>query len=226
MGAPKKLKKKYSKPAHPWQKERILAEKELSKKYGLRRKYEIWKMNSILKNFSRQIKKLIPQKTVHAELERSQLLKKLTSLGLLDKSAKIADALSITLKDIMERRLQSLVYKKKLARSVRQARQFIIHRHIMVGDNRMTAPSYLVPVEEEALIQFAPASSLSDPNHAERFVEEKKAREKKETKKTEESGEDKKAPEEKTEEKEDKKPEAKKKHTGKESKKTGEDKQE
>jgi len=65
MGAPKKQKKKYSKPAHPWQKERILAEKELSKKYGLRRKYEIWKMNSILKNFSRQIKKLIPQKTGH-----------------------------------------------------------------------------------------------------------------------------------------------------------------
>src|SRR3989338_2496626 len=212
MGAPKKQKKKYSKPAHPWQKERILAEKELSKKYGLRRKYEIWKMNSILKNFSSQVKKLIPQKTAHAELERSQLLKKLTSLGLLDKNAKIADALSITLKDIMERRLQSLVYKKKLARNVRQARQFITHRHIMVGDNRMTAPSYIVPVEEENLIQFVPASSLSDPNHAERFVEEKKALEKKGTKKSEEIGVDaKETPEEKSEQKENKSPEKSKK---------------
>src|SRR3990167_7931592 len=128
----------------------------------------------------------------------------------------------------MERRLQSLVYKKKLARSVRQARQFIIHRHIMVGDNRMTAPSYLVPVEEETLIQFAPASSLSDPNHAERFVEEKKAREKKEAKKSEEIVVDKESPEEKGEQKENKAPEkskkeaAKKKHAEKEGKKIGE----
>ena len=51
MGAPKRQRKKYSTPSHPWQKERILAEKELLDKYGLRRKYEIWKMNSILKIF-------------------------------------------------------------------------------------------------------------------------------------------------------------------------------
>ena len=51
MGSPRKQRKKFSKPSHPWQKERILAEKELLKEYGLNRKYEIWKMNSILKNF-------------------------------------------------------------------------------------------------------------------------------------------------------------------------------
>ena len=51
MGDIKRQKKKYSTPRHPWQKDRILAEKELITKYGLRRKYEIWKMNSILKNF-------------------------------------------------------------------------------------------------------------------------------------------------------------------------------
>ncbi len=206
MGSPKRQKKKYSKPSHPWQKERILAEKVLLEKHGLRRKYEIWKMNSILKNFSNQAKRLITEQTSHAETEKNQLLKKLNALGLLDKNAKIADVLSITLVDIMERRLQTLVYKKNFSRSVRQARQFITHKHIMIGDRRMTVPSYLVPVEEENFIQFVPVSALSNPNHSERFIEEKKMKrikEKKETKESEEKlQEDKKESTEKKGEKE------------------------
>ena len=176
MGAPKRQRKKYSSPSHPWQKERILTEKDLSDKYGLRRKYEIWKMNSILKNFSNQAKRLITEKTSNVDLERSQLLKKLNVLGLLDKNTKIADVLSITLNDILERRLQTLVFKRNLARSIVQARQFITHKHIMVGSKRITTPSYLVPIEEENFIQFAPTSSLANPNHAERFIEEKKSK--------------------------------------------------
>ena len=186
MGDPKKQRKKYSKPSHPWQKERILEEKEMLKAYGLRRKNEIWKMNSILKNFSSQAKRLITEKTRQVELERNQLLKKLNTLGILDKNAKIADALSITLNGLMERRLQTLVYRKNLARSIKQARQFIIHKHVMIGDKTITVPSYLVSVEEESLIQFVPNSNLSDPSHPERFIEEKKSK-KAEAKKPEES---------------------------------------
>lgn len=193
MGSPKRQKKKYSKPSHPWQKERILAEKDLLEKHGLRRKYEIWKMNSILKNFSNQAKRLITEQTSHAEIEKNQLVKKLNALGLLDKNAKIADVLTITLGDVMERRLQTLVHKKNLARSIRQARQFITHKHIMVGDRRMTIPSYLVPVEEENFIQFVPVSALSNPNHSERFIEEKKIKKgkgKKETKEPDEKSQE------------------------------------
>lgn len=173
MGSPRKQRKKYSTPSHPWQKERILSEKEILKEFGLRRKYEIWKMNSILKNFSNQAKKLITEKTGQVEIDRNHLLKKLNSLGLLDKNTKIADVLSITLNDILERRLQTLVYKKNLSRSITQARQFITHKHIMVADKLITTPSYLVHVEEERNIQFVPLSSLSDPAHPERFIEEK-----------------------------------------------------
>ena len=99
MGSPKRQRKKFSKPAHPWQKERILAEKELLKEYGLKRKYEIWKMNSILKNVTTQAKNLITTKKPSIEKERNQLLTKLSSLGLISKSAKIEDVLSLTLKE-------------------------------------------------------------------------------------------------------------------------------
>ena len=168
MGSPKKQRKKFSKPSHPWQKERILAEHELVKEYGLNRKYEIWKMNSILKNLTRQAKNLIATKKPQAQKEAGQLLTKLHSLGLINKDAQIEDVLSLSLKDIMERRLQTLVYRKNLASSARQARQFIVHEHIALGEKTVTAPSYLVPVEEEANIGFSQGSVLSNAGHPQR----------------------------------------------------------
>ncbi|MDP7610203.1 MAG: 30S ribosomal protein S4, partial [Candidatus Woesearchaeota archaeon] len=44
MGDPKKQRKKYSKPSHPWQTERIEVEKVLMKEYGLKNKKEIWRV--------------------------------------------------------------------------------------------------------------------------------------------------------------------------------------
>jgi len=168
MGSPKKQRKKFSKPAHPWQKERILAEQELLKEYGLNRKYEIWKMNSILKNFTMQAKNLVTIKNPQVEKERNQLLMRLYSLGLLGKDAKIEEVLSLTLKDVMERRLQTLVYRKNMVGSLKQARQFIVHEHIALGDKTITAPSYLVHLEEENSISFAQNSVLSNASHPER----------------------------------------------------------
>ena len=168
MGSPKKQRKKFSKPSHPWQKERILAEHELVKEYGLNRKYEIWKMNSILKNLTRQAKSLIATKKPQAQKEAKQLLTKLHSLGLINKEAQIEDVLSLSLKNIMERRLQTLVYRKNLASSARQARQFIVHEHIALNGKTVTAPSYLVLLEEEGGIEFSKGSVLSNAGHPQR----------------------------------------------------------
>ncbi|MCH8066987.1 MAG: 30S ribosomal protein S4 [Nanoarchaeota archaeon] len=188
MGSPKKQRKKFSKPSHPWQKERILAEKEILQGYGLRRKYEIWKMGTILKNFTRQAKNLITLNNPQVEKERNQLLTKLSSLGLLGKDAKIEDVLSLTLKDVLERRLQTLVYRKNMAGSLKQARQFIVHDHISLGERTITAPSYLVPLDEEGHIQFSQGSVVADPSHPIRVVakvEKKDKKEKKEVKEEE-----------------------------------------
>ncbi|MBL7054439.1 30S ribosomal protein S4 [Candidatus Woesearchaeota archaeon] len=176
MGDIKKQRKKFSKPSHPWNQERILAEQELLKEYGLRRKKEIWKAASTLSNFARQAKELI---TGEDELKKSQLLGRLISLGLLDKNTGAEDILSIKLKDILERRLQTIIFRKNLARSMNQARQFIVHEHIMVGDKKITTPSYLVSVNEENLIRFVSDSGLANPEHSERVPKEPKKKEKK-----------------------------------------------
>ena len=174
MGAPKKQRKKYSTASHPWQKERIEEESILLKEYGLKNKTEIYKMRSILKGFADQAKNLITSKTKQAEKERIALLNKLSKLGFITKTGNVDDILDLSINDIMDRRLQTLVYKKAMARSIGQARQFIVHEHIVLGNKIMTVPSYLVPVEDEQSINFVANSKLADSEHPERAVKVKK----------------------------------------------------
>ncbi len=154
MGDPKKQRKKFSTPGHPWQKERIEEEKELQKQYGLRRKYEIWKMDSLLKKFLNRAKIVIGKKSSQSDLEKKQMLDRLCSLGLLNKDSKVEDVLNLKLKDVLERRLQTLIVRKQMATSMLQARQFITHEHIVIGVRKITAPSYLVSVQEEPQIKL------------------------------------------------------------------------
>src|SRR3989338_4101382 len=102
MGDPKKQRKKFSKPSHPWQRERIAAERDIVKQFGLRRKYEIWKMDSMLKKFLHRAKTIIGERTQQSELEKRQLLERLHLLGLLKKDSKVEDVLNLTLKDVLE----------------------------------------------------------------------------------------------------------------------------
>lgn len=172
MGDIKKQKKKFSKPAHPWQKDRIEAEKEMLKQYGLRRKYEIWKMESMLKKFLNRAKTIIAQRSHQSEFEKKQMLDKLYSLGLLKHGSRVEDVLNLRMKDLMERRLQTLVVRKQFARTMLQARQFIAHEHITIGARKITAPSYLVSVHEESQIRL-----LSPPNAVKGMAEKKTEKE-------------------------------------------------
>ncbi len=142
------------------------------REYGFRNKKEIWRMKSMLMNFVNQTRRLIADTSKQGEKEKKQLLDKLSSLGLIKKTSKFEDVLGLTPKDIMERRLQTLVFKKGLAKSVKQARQFIVHGHINIGEKKVTAPSCLVLSEEEPKISFSSLSQLSSSDHPERFVNE------------------------------------------------------
>jgi small subunit ribosomal protein S4 len=158
-----------------------------------------------------QAKNLVTVKSLQVEKERNQLLTKLCSLGLLGKDAKIEDVLSLTLKDIMERRLQTLVYRKNMASSIKQARQFIIHEHIVLSDKTITAPSYMVPLVEENSIQFAQDSVLSNPSHPERAAVKMEKASKKSKEKEQEGEVEAKGKSKEKETKSEKKPKEKKK---------------
>jgi small subunit ribosomal protein S4 len=170
MGDPKKTRKKYQKPSHPWQRERIEEERVLMKEYALKNKRELWKANSLLRDFKKQTKKLAGSQTEQAQTEKINLIKKLQKYGLVQENAQIDDILGLTLRNILDRRLQTIVYKKGFARSVGQARQFIVHRHVNVDDKNIDAPGYLVPKDTEQKITFKTKSALANADHPERVV--------------------------------------------------------
>ncbi len=220
MGDPRKTRKKYKGPNHPWNKDRIEVEKELVKEYGLRNKKEIWKMDSMMKNFSDQAKKLMASAGEQRDKEKQQLLAKLVKLGLIDATQNLNDILSMTVRDILERRLQTQLYKKNLARSMKQARQFIVHNHVIVDGKVITSPAYILTVKEEIALGFRDNSGLADPEHAERQIisksesvkeesKEEKAKEKKEHKKADKKGKPK--PKPKAEKPKEEKPKEEKK---------------
>lgn len=175
MGDPRRVRRKFSGPSHPWQKERIDEEKELLKEYGLKNKTEVWKVVSKLRNFKTQVKNIIRTKSEQTEKEKIQLLTKLVKLGFLQENAGIEEVLGLGIKNILERRLQSIVFRKGFARSMRQARQFITHQHVMINNKKITAPGFLVPKAMEDKISFSTSSSLFSAEHPERVQEEKKA---------------------------------------------------
>ncbi len=195
MGDPRKHRKKYETPTHPWQKDRIDKEKIILKEYGLRNKKELWRSESRLRKFTTQAKKLISSTTKQAEKEKKDLLIKLFRYNLIEKDAKLEDVLNLSINNILDRRLQTIVYKKGLSHSQKQARQFITHRHITVNDKLVTIPSYLVSKDEEDKIGFRPNSNIAKvmkeaskkekPQKAEKkdVKEEKKTKKSKDTEK-------------------------------------------
>jgi small subunit ribosomal protein S4 len=155
----KRQRKKYSKPSHPWEKERMDDEDKILRRYGLKRKEEIWKTQSMLKSFRRQAMNLLTASGPKAEVEKNQLLGRLRKFGLIGRDATLDDVLGLDMEKLLERRLQTLVYRKGLAQTPKQARQLILHGHVMVGNRRIDVPSYLVSVDDEGSIALAERSN-------------------------------------------------------------------
>ncbi|RLF48994.1 MAG: 30S ribosomal protein S4 [Thermoplasmata archaeon] len=168
MGDPKFPRKKYERPSHPWEADRIKVERELVKKYGLKNKKEVWIAQSFLRNVRSQARALMARLRYgdkQAEKEAKDLIGKLYRYGVLPDNATLDDVLSLDVNDVLKRRLQTVVYMKGLASSKRQARQFIVHGHIAIRGRRVTVPGYLVRRDEEDDIDYAYTSPLADEEH-------------------------------------------------------------
>jgi len=163
--------KGYETPNHPWQGERIAEESGLMGRYGLKNKEELWRAQSELRSFRREARRLLGEAQGDAEAaERAgePFLNRLRRLGILNENDSIDDVLSLEITDVLERRLQTVVYRNGLANTPKQARQFVSHGHIVVGDSRVTAPSRKIATVEEDRVDFDQSSSLADELHPER----------------------------------------------------------
>lgn len=147
----KKIRKKYERPKKMFDKQRIERDKELFKTYGLKAKKEIWRTEAILRKYRRLARELSAKENKEKE---KIVIEKLINLGLLNNGATIDDILDLTVENILERRLQTIIFRKGLANTVKHARQLIVHGHVTLNEKRIGYPSYLISKEEEDKIQI------------------------------------------------------------------------
>lgn len=168
MGYPGKAKKIYNTPHHPWQKARIDEETALVKKYGLRNKKSVWKFASMLRKYRGQARTLLgvlgtglATEDSHYAREAGQIQAKLQKLGVLKEESKLEDILALKIEDLLERQLQTIVFRKGYANSMKQARQFIVHGHISLNGRKINVPSYMVLKAEEETISYYIGSPIT-----------------------------------------------------------------
>ncbi len=173
MGYPGKNHKSYQTPKRPFEKTRIEAETRLVIEYGLRNKREVWKAQSMLRKYRTAARNLLalgsnPAHKAQYENKKEELISHLQRAGLLGPDAGIDEILSLKVQSQFERRLQSLVYRRGLARSPKQARQLITHGHIAIGGRRVNIPGYRVTRAEETQISYYGKSPFVSDSHKEK----------------------------------------------------------
>ena len=84
------------------------------------------------------------------------MIRRLIRIGVLDESkAKLDYVLALQIEDFLERRLQTIVFKHGLAKSVHHARVLIKQRHIRVGKQIVDVPSFVVRLDSAKHVDFA-----------------------------------------------------------------------
>ncbi len=158
MGDPRRCRKKWKGPRHPWRKEVLEEELKLMGQYGLRNKRELWIAKTMIAKIRQQARLMLALPPEELAIRQKQLITRLNRMGLLSENASLDDVLGLRVEDLLERRLQTIVYRKGLARTIHEARQLIVHGHIAINNRRVTSPGYLVKREEEELIDYSPGS--------------------------------------------------------------------
>lgn len=69
------------------------------------------------------------------------------------KAEKSKESTGIVLIQMLECRLDNVVYRLGFANSIRQARQMVVHGHILVNGKKVDIPSYSVKVGEEVSLR-------------------------------------------------------------------------
>lgn len=172
-------------PKHPFEKERLDQEMRIIGEYGLKNKKEIWRVQYVLAKIRSAARYLLTleEKSPKRIFQGAALLRRMVRQGLLSENEEKLDyVLGLTLPKLLERRLQTKVFKLGLAKSVHHARVLIRQRHIRVGKQMVNVPSFLVRVDSEKHIDFATTSPLGEarPGRVKRKNLRKKAEAEKE----------------------------------------------
>jgi len=106
-------------PRRPYEKERLDEELKLVGEYGLRNKRELWRVKYTLARIRKAARYLLTldEKDQRRIFEGNAIIRRLARIGALDETKQKLDyVLGLKLSDLLERRLQTQVYKLGLAK--------------------------------------------------------------------------------------------------------------
>lgn len=160
MGDPKYPRKFWRKPKRPLNYELKMDELKTLGTFGLRTKRELWKARTELSRLRQQARSLLALRQEDRMTKEPILMKSLTRIGLVKNDSTLDDVLNLQLNDLLGRRLQTLVQHKFGFKTPYQARQAVVHGHIMIGNRIVNIPSYTVTKEEESQITITSGSNI------------------------------------------------------------------
>ncbi|MCL4388537.1 MAG: 30S ribosomal protein S4 [Candidatus Marsarchaeota archaeon] len=168
MGAPRRNRKKYEKPKDIWNLQRINSDNSLKDEFGLKNMKELWKVQSEISNLRANIRTLLSGVYTNPIVEQN-IINRLVKYGISSESPTLDSLLDLKENAILERRLQSVVFRHGLARTMKQARQLITHGFIAINGKKVNRPGMLVSKEDEPGIgYYKPIKiELNKPEHAE-----------------------------------------------------------
>ncbi|GAB2240545.1 hypothetical protein Droror1_Dr00021063 [Drosera rotundifolia] len=160
--------KTFKKPRRPYEKERLDTELKLVGEYGLRCKRELWRVQYSLSRIRNNACHLLilDEKNPRRIFEGEALLRRMFRYGLLDESQNKLDyVLSLTAENFLECRLQTIVFKSGMAKSIHHARVLIRQRHIRAGRQVVNIPSFIMRVDSQKHIDFSLTSPFGGGRH-------------------------------------------------------------
>ena len=162
MGDPKTSRKIWKKPKRPLNYDLKMDELKTLGTFGLKTKQELWKTQTELSRVRLQARSLLALRQDERKRKEPILMQSLTKIGLVDQSSTLDDVLNLQVNDLLSRRFQTMVQRKLFFKTPYQARQAIVHGHVMIGDSVITIPSYTVKTEEENKIHLTPESHFNE----------------------------------------------------------------
>ena len=162
MGDPKTPSRTWRKPKRPFNYDLKMEELKTVGTFGLKTKRELWKTHTELSRVRHQARSLLALRQEVRQRKEPVLIKSLSRIGLVEESSTLDDVLNLQVTDLLSRRLQTIVHKKLNFKTPYQARQAVIHGHIMIDERIVSVPSYIVKIEEEKKIHFTPESSFKE----------------------------------------------------------------
>lgn len=154
MGAPKRNRKQYEKPKDIWNLARISSDNAFIDEFGLKNMKELWKVQTEISRIRRNVRMLLSGSSVQSSFVQEKMLARLSKLGISSAESSLDNLLDLKENAFLARRLQTLVFKKGLAKTAKQARQLIVHGFIAIDGRRVNRPGYIVDVTEERHIGY------------------------------------------------------------------------